>query len=59
VADKLDRRKIHLAVSPKGKAFANQTFKKIHSAIDEILTMLNSQDKKDLIRIYNKLLTIK
>lgn len=59
IADKVDRRKIHLMVSAKGSSFANQTFKKIHSAIDEVLNILSHQDKQNLIRIYHKLLTIK
>ncbi len=54
--DPNDRRKIILIVTKKGEKFIKTFHNNFQEIIKNCLSPLNKKDKKDLIRIYNKLL---
>ena len=56
--DPNDRRQVLLIVTNKGKTFIHTSFENMRKILDKTLDVLSDKDKKDLIRIYNKLLKL-
>ena len=54
--DKTDRRKVLLLITKKGSLFIKKTYTEMNDIMQKTFRSLNDKDKKDLIRIYNKLL---
>jgi len=54
--DPNDRRNIILLVTTEGETFIKKTYSQIHAIIEQTFKTLNKKDKKELIRIYGKLL---
>jgi len=55
VYDKDDRRLVHIAVTPKGKAAFASGFKKITTRMRRVLSNLNAKERNDLFKILKKL----
>jgi MarR family 2-MHQ and catechol resistance regulon transcriptional repressor len=53
--NKDDRRIVHLAITAKGEKMLRQEFNKVARHIRKILIKLNNQERKNLIRILEKL----
>ncbi|MBT5338716.1 MarR family transcriptional regulator [Candidatus Falkowbacteria bacterium] len=53
---KSDRRKINLQVTPDGETFIKQTVIKMKKIAQEMFKVLDEQDKKNLVNIYQKIL---
>ncbi|MGD0576818.1 MAG: MarR family transcriptional regulator [Candidatus Staskawiczbacteria bacterium] len=53
--DKNDRRVVQIEITPKGSASLQEAFKNMHKIIGKIFGKLSEKDKKNLIKIFEKI----
>ena len=55
IQKKDDRRMVYIELTPKGHKSLQKKYKNIHKAIGEVFGNLNNNDKKELIKIFEKI----